>query len=77
MSRNIGVIVAAGRGIRSGFKEPKQFVRFLGKPVLLWSVDCFREHPAIAEVIVVVAEDHIDRTTELIGTQANLSLIHI
>ena len=27
MSRNIGVIVAAGKGLRSGFSEPKQFVR--------------------------------------------------
>ena len=75
MSRNIGVIVAAGKGLRSGFSEPKQFVRLLGKPVLLWSVDCFLEHPAIEEVIVVAASDYIERIAKLVGQNDKLTIV--
>ena len=74
MSRNIGVIVAAGKGLRSGFSEPKQFVRLLGKPVLLWAVDCFLEHPAIEEVIVVAASDYIERIAKLVGQNDKLMI---
>ncbi len=51
------IIVAAGQGRRAGTAEPKQFKLFLGRPLFAWSVDAFRGHPEIGQVVVVVPSD--------------------
>jgi len=48
------VIVAAGRGIRFGSGEPKQFAALAGKPLVLWSVEAFHAHPSFAGVTLVL-----------------------
>lgn len=61
------LIVAAGTGERFGATLPKQYQPLLGKPVLRWSIDAFKNHPAIASVHVVIHPDHLDiyqRTVE-------------
>ena len=55
---NVGVvIVAAGRGTRAGGPTPKQFQTIGGVPMLLWSLRAFLSHPAVARVVVVVADE--------------------
>ncbi len=54
--KTAALIVAAGRGERSGGAIPKQFAPIGGRPMLEWSVAAFRAHPAIGEVLIVVAE---------------------
>lgn len=49
-----GVIVAAGRGERFGSDGPKQFTSVAGKPLVLWAIEAFHEHPAVAGVSVVL-----------------------
>ncbi|MFN7054094.1 bifunctional 2-C-methyl-D-erythritol 4-phosphate cytidylyltransferase/2-C-methyl-D-erythritol 2,4-cyclodiphosphate synthase [Hyphomonas sp.] len=53
MTRAAAIIVAGGTGQRAGASRPKQWQPLLGRRVIDWSVDAFRAHPAIAELIVV------------------------
>ncbi|MDV7141692.1 bifunctional 2-C-methyl-D-erythritol 4-phosphate cytidylyltransferase/2-C-methyl-D-erythritol 2,4-cyclodiphosphate synthase [Tropicimonas sp. TH_r6] len=48
------VIVAAGRGSRAGGSVPKQFQRLAGKAILIHTVERFRAHPRVAQVVVVL-----------------------
>ncbi len=52
------LIVAAGTGERFGGNAPKQYLPLLGRPVLRWSLDAFRQHPAISAVYTVIHADH-------------------
>ena len=55
-SGDVGVvIVAAGVGVRAGPGEPKQFRAILGVPMLLRALRPFTSHPAVRQVVVVVA----------------------
>lgn len=49
-----GIVVAGGGGKRFGSGELKQFAPLAGKPMVLWSVDAFRSHPAIIGLSLVV-----------------------
>lgn len=75
MSRNIAVIVAAGKGARSGLSSPKQFAPLLGVPVLLWSVRAFIEHPEINEIIVVVSAENREMVGRMISKFDNVKVI--
>jgi 2-C-methyl-D-erythritol 4-phosphate cytidylyltransferase len=52
--RNAVIIVAAGLGKRFGNKTPKQFLKFNGKPMFLWSVDAFASIKSFKQIIVVI-----------------------
>lgn len=54
----IALIVAAGQGLRAGGGLPKQFRLVAGKSVLRRSVEAFLNHPAIAQVQVVISPEH-------------------
>jgi 2-C-methyl-D-erythritol 4-phosphate cytidylyltransferase len=57
--RDVGVIVvAAGKGTRTGSEEPKQFRWVAGKPMLLHSIQAFMAHPAVACVVAVLPRSH-------------------
>lgn len=47
------IIVAGGLGTRAGPGPPKQLRRLLGRPVVAWSLDALRAHPAIESVVLV------------------------
>lgn len=48
------LIVAAGRGLRSGGALPKQFAMLGGKPMIAHSYEALTTHPAIDRVVVVI-----------------------
>lgn len=52
------LIVAAGSGERFGASVPKQYLPLLGRPVLRWSIDLFRAHPAIGDIFVAIGAGH-------------------
>lgn len=56
MTKTAALIVAAGRGARSGGAIPKQFAAVGGRPMVEWSLAAFGAHPSIDEVLVVVGE---------------------
>ncbi|SDK34423.1 bifunctional 2-C-methyl-D-erythritol 4-phosphate cytidylyltransferase/2-C-methyl-D-erythritol 2,4-cyclodiphosphate synthase [Aliiruegeria lutimaris] len=51
------VIVAAGRGSRAGGPVPKQYQPLAGRAILAHTVDRFRGHARVDEVVVVINPD--------------------
>ena len=54
------LVVAAGSGSRAGDGPPKQYRTIAGKSVLAHAVDSLLAHPGIAQVQVVIGQDHGD-----------------
>lgn len=51
---NIGLIFAGGTGTRMNSKaRPKQFLELHGKPLLIYTLEVFENHPDIDEIVVV------------------------
>ena len=58
------VIVAAGRGTRAGGPVPKQWQVLAGQTVAAHTVARFLDHPQIAQVVLVLHRDDMDRADE-------------
>src|SRR5438270_1514108 len=54
------VVVAAGRGLRSGGDLPKQYRRILGEPVIRRSIAAFAAHEAVFVVQPVIHPDDVE-----------------
>ena len=65
---NIAVILAGGVGSRVGAGMPKQFVKILGKPVIVYTIEAFQKHEDIDAIEVVCVKSHIDYMQELVDT---------
>lgn len=52
--KTVALIVAAGKGERTGGALPKQFAHLAGRPMLLWSHEAFAAHPAVDEIVLVI-----------------------
>ena len=63
---NIGVILAAGSGSRTGLATPKQFLPLGGKTVLEHSVQTFHNHKGIDQVVIVTAHEFMDRVKDIV-----------
>ena len=50
------IIVAGGKGLRMGSDVPKQFLPIGGKPVLMRTIERFREYSADMQIILVLPE---------------------
>ena len=47
------IILAGGSGTRMGAAIPKQFIEVNGKPILVYTLDKFQDHPMIDNIVVV------------------------
>ena len=57
---NISIIFAGGSGRRMTTKgRPKQFLEFRGKPIIIYTLELFDNHPEIDGIIVVCLKDWI------------------
>lgn len=57
---NIGVIFAGGSGVRMHTKSrPKQFLELNGKPIIIYTIELFDNHPDIDGIVVVCLESWI------------------
>ena len=65
---NIAVILAGGVGSRVGAGMPKQFVKILDKPVIVYTIEAFQKHEDIDAIEVVCVKSHIDYMRELVDT---------
>ena len=54
------IIVAGGKGLRMGSDIPKQFLPIGGKPVLMRTLERFREYSADLQIILVLPEAQQD-----------------
>jgi 2-C-methyl-D-erythritol 4-phosphate cytidylyltransferase len=50
--KRIVIVPAGGRGIRSGFSKPKQFVKVKGKELIVYSLETFQNNKLIDEIII-------------------------
>lgn len=69
------LIVAAGKGTRSGQNTPKQFVRLNGKAVVSYSIDLFEQIPQCQSIGVIVAPEFVAQVQNEVKTSAKVSFI--
>ena len=50
---NVAIIIAGGVGSRMGQEIPKQFINVGEKPVIVYTLDAFQEHPLVDAIEVV------------------------
>ena len=64
---NVAIIFAGGTGKRMNTKsKPKQFLELHGKPILVYTLEEFNNHPEIDGIILVILESWIEYCEELI-----------
>lgn len=49
----VAILTAAGVGSRTGQDIPKQFIHIENKPLIVYTLEAFQNHPSIDEIIVV------------------------
>jgi 2-C-methyl-D-erythritol 4-phosphate cytidylyltransferase len=57
---NIALLTAGGTGSRMQQDIPKQFIHIQNKPILIYTLEAFQNHPSIDAIIVVGLEGWID-----------------
>ena len=50
---NIAMLIAGGKGVRTNQDIPKQFLNINDRPVIVYTLMAFQQHPDIDEIIVV------------------------
>jgi 2-C-methyl-D-erythritol 4-phosphate cytidylyltransferase len=65
MKHACALVMAAGASHRFG--REKIWVPILGKPLLEWSLAPFLFSPRVAQVILIVREDHLERCARYLG----------
>lgn len=63
---NVPIILAGGVGSRMGADRPKQFIEVLGKPVLVYTIEIYQNHPEIDAIEVVCVKSHIEYLKQLL-----------
>ena len=59
------VLIAGGIGNRLGAGKPKQFVEVLGKPVIVYTLQQFQNHPMIDAIEIVCVDGYQDYLMQL------------
>ncbi len=52
-ARTVAVILAGGKSVRNLQNIPNQFISILGKPVIVYCLEAYQNHPAIDDIYVV------------------------
>ena len=66
MPKFVGVILASGRGERSGFSRPKQLAKLGGRPLVAHSLERFQSHAAFDEIAIVTTDQCFDEIEGLV-----------
>lgn len=67
MEKNVAVIFAGGSGIRMNTKSrPKQFLELHGKPIIIFTLELFENHPEIDGIVVACIESWIPYLNKLL-----------
>ena len=64
-SEEFVIIVAGGKGLRMGSDIPKQFLPIGGKPVLMRTIERFREYSPTLQIILVLPKAQQDYWQQL------------
>lgn len=64
---NIAIIFAGGSGKRMNTKSrPKQFLEFRGKPIIIYTLELFDNHPEIDGIVIACLEEWIPYLQKMI-----------
>jgi 2-C-methyl-D-erythritol 4-phosphate cytidylyltransferase len=66
---NVAVILAAGRGERSGFEQPKQMMKLAGRPLVEHTITVFQNSKNIDEILVVTNKDCVSSIEDMVGNR--------
>ncbi len=78
MSRRAVIIVAGGTGTRMKNKLAKQFIPLAGKPIILHTIEAFRQYDPDIEIVIVLHESLFEEWNALLKTEnytADLTLV--
>ena len=64
--RNVAVVLAGGVGARIGLGIPKQLIKIAGRTILEHTIAAFQQHPAVDEILVLMAPGHLDAVREIL-----------
>ena len=65
--KNIAIIFAGGSGRRMNTKSrPKQFLEFRGKPIIIYTLELFDNHPEIDGIVIACLEEWIPYLQKMI-----------
>lgn len=65
---NVALIFAGGVGERMNSKaKPKQFLELHGKPIIVYTLEVFQNHPEVNGIIISCVPDWIDYVYELVA----------
>lgn len=56
----VALLTAAGIGSRMGQDIPKQFIHINNKPLIVYTLEAFENHPSIDEIVIVTLPNWID-----------------
>ncbi len=54
------IIPAGGKGKRSGFKTPKQYMKFKGKELIVYTLQVFQKNKSVDEIIISAEPEYFD-----------------
>lgn len=72
MEKFFAIIPAAGRGVRMGGGQPKQFLDLHGKPILVRTLETFCQMELLAGILLVLPEPFVRDTRSLL--QAHMGM---
>lgn len=61
---NIGLILAAGKSVRMKSEYPKQFMEIFEKPIIVYTLETFQNHPEIDAILVVCLDGWHEKLRE-------------
>jgi len=67
MNTTYAIILASGSGLRFNDRQPKQFTKLAGLPVLAHTLKTFQTSTPIDGIIVVCPEDYVDEVWSLVN----------
>lgn len=73
--KNIAIILAGGVGSRVGANVPKQFIKILGQPIILYTLQIYQRHPEIDYIEVVCHASYISYMNDIVDKN-NLTKVH-
>ena len=65
MSKEYVIVTAGGSGTRMGSDMPKQFMDLNGIPVIVHSINAFKQYSTDINIIVVLPDGYVDHWTEI------------
>ena len=65
--KTIAIIPAAGKGFRSGFATPKQYLKVHGKEIIVYTLQTFQKNKLINKIIVAAEPEYFSFLLKLVN----------